>query len=92
MLCADIQDCMAFLKETNVGDELPDVKGKHVVVLGGGNVALDVARTAIRMESKSVSVLCVEPRDNMPAHEWEVNEAGRRRNSHLGRWFNKTDL
>ena len=75
ILCTDIQDCMKFLKETTVGDELPDVKGKHVVVLGGGNVALDVARTAVRLQSESVSVVCVEPRDRMPAHEWEVNEA-----------------
>ncbi len=71
----EIQDCMKFLMETNVGDELPDIKGKHMVVLGGGNVALDVARTAVRMEAASVSILCLEPRDKMPAHGWEVDEA-----------------
>ncbi|NQU41380.1 MAG: FAD-dependent oxidoreductase [Lentisphaerae bacterium] len=71
----EIQDCMRFLRETNVGDELPDIKGKHMVVLGGGNVALDVARTAVRMEAASVSILCLEPREKMPAHGWEVEEA-----------------
>jgi heterodisulfide reductase subunit A len=75
MDCTDVRDCMEFLKEIYVGDELPDIKGKHVVVLGGGNVALDVARTAVRMASESVTVVCVEPRDKMPAHEWEVQEA-----------------
>ena len=72
---ANVWDCMQFLKDVNTGDTLPDIKGKHVVVVGGGNVALDVARTAIRLEPESVSIVCVEPRDRMPAHQWEVNEA-----------------
>jgi heterodisulfide reductase subunit A-like polyferredoxin len=73
--CTDVRDCMEFLKKTHTGNELPEIKGKHVVVLGGGNVALDVARTAVRMASESVTIVCVEPRDKMPAHEWEVQEA-----------------
>ena len=73
--CTDVSDCMEFLKKVNVGGEVPDVKGKHVVVLGGGNVALDVARTAIRLAPGSVTVACVEPRGKMPAHEWEIQEA-----------------
>jgi heterodisulfide reductase subunit A-like polyferredoxin len=72
--CIDVRDCMGFLKESYLGDELPNLEGKHVVVLGGGNVALDVARTAVRMASESVTVVCVEPRDKMPAHEWEIQE------------------
>ncbi|MEA3310246.1 MAG: FAD-dependent oxidoreductase [Chloroflexota bacterium] len=71
----EVQDCMKFLKEVSTNDELPDFEGKHIVVLGGGNVALDVARTAIRLKSADVSIACLEPRDRMPAHEWEVNEA-----------------
>jgi heterodisulfide reductase subunit A-like polyferredoxin len=71
----EMQDCMSFLRDTNVSDELPDIAGQHMVVLGGGNVALDVARTAIRMDAASVSILCLEPREKMPAHEWEVTEA-----------------
>jgi heterodisulfide reductase subunit A len=73
--CIDIRDCMEFLKEATIGNELPDLKGKHIVVLGGGNVAMDVARTAVRMATESVSIVCVEPRDKMPSHEWEVQEA-----------------
>lgn len=75
VFCIDVQDCMEFLKNSYASNELPDIEGKHVVVLGGGNVALDVARTAIRMAAKSVSVACVECRENMPAHEWEIREA-----------------
>ncbi len=71
----ELQDCMSFLRDTNVTDEMPDIAGKHMVVLGGGNVALDVARTAVRMEAASVSIVCLEPREKMPAHQWEVTEA-----------------
>jgi len=72
---ADVTDCMKFLKEANVGDELPDIEGKDFVVLGGGNVALDVARAAVRMGTKSVSIVCLEEKDKMPAHDFEVREA-----------------
>lgn len=72
----DVDDCMAFLKTAMRGEtELPEIEGKHVVVLGGGNVAMDVARSAVRMKTASVSVLCLEPRDKMLAHEFEVVEA-----------------
>lgn len=72
---AEVTDCMEFLKETNVGDELPDIEGKDFVVLGGGNVALDVARAAVRMGTKSVSIVCLETMEKMPAHDFEVREA-----------------
>ena len=72
---ADVTDCMSFLKDTNVGDELPDIEGKDFVVLGGGNVALDVARAAVRMGTKSVSIVCLEEQDKMPALDFEVREA-----------------
>jgi heterodisulfide reductase subunit A len=72
---AEVTDCMEFLKTTNVGDALPDIEGKDFVVLGGGNVALDVARAAVRMGTKSVSIVCLEEKDKMPAHDFEVREA-----------------
>jgi heterodisulfide reductase subunit A len=72
---ADVTDCMEFLKETNTGEQLPDIEGKDFVVLGGGNVALDVARAAVRMGTKSVSIVCLEEKDKMPAHDFEVREA-----------------
>lgn len=45
--------------------------GKQVLVLGGGNVAIDCARTAVRLGSQ-VAMACLESRDTMPAHPWEV--------------------
>nr|WP_307990569.1 FAD-dependent oxidoreductase [uncultured Niameybacter sp.] len=65
---------VAFLRAINLGEETP-VKGK-VVVIGGGNVAIDVARTATRLESvEATDLFCLETRANMPAHEEEVHEA-----------------
>ena len=46
-----------------------------VVVVGGGNVAVDVARTALRSGAESVSMFCLESRDIMPAASDEVEEA-----------------
>lgn len=45
-----------------------------VVVVGGGNVAVDCARTAIRSGAKSVNMVCLEQRDEMPASKQEVAE------------------
>lgn len=50
------------------------VKGKAVVV-GGGNVAIDVARSAGRCGADSVSMFCLEPREKMPASREEIEEA-----------------
>ena len=49
----------------------PIVKNK-VVVIGGGNVAVDVARTALRLGAKNVEMVCLEQRDEMPAYKEEV--------------------
>lgn len=49
--------------------------GKRVVVIGGGNVAMDVARTAWRVGAEEINVVCLESRDEMPAHSWEVEDA-----------------
>lgn len=47
-----------------------DVKiKKRVVVIGGGNVALDVAQTVLRLGARLVSIYCLEPIDQMPAHD-----------------------
>ena len=53
----------------------PPKLGKRIAVIGGGNVAIDVARTARRMETERVVVVCLESEDEMPAWEWEVEEA-----------------
>jgi len=49
--------------------------GGTVVVIGGGNVAVDVARTVIRLDAGEVHLYCLEERDEMPAHDWEIEEA-----------------
>ena len=55
-------------------DEGYQVEGK-VIVLGGGNVAVDVARTAVRCGAEEVNMYCLESRDIMPASEEEIAEA-----------------
>ena len=47
----------------------------RVVVIGGGNVAIDCARTAHRFGAKSVEMYCLESRDTMPATKLEIEEA-----------------
>jgi formate dehydrogenase beta subunit len=49
--------------------------GSKVLVIGGGNVAMDVARTARRLGVKDVSMVCLESAEEMPAWKWEVDEA-----------------
>lgn len=62
-----------FLKEAGTAHEYP-LEG-DVVVIGGGNVAIDVARTSTRVGDYNVSMFCLEDRDNMPASDEEVEEA-----------------
>ncbi len=49
--------------------------GGRVVVIGGGNVAIDVARTARRLGATEVEIVCLEPREQMPAYSWEIADA-----------------
>ncbi len=49
--------------------------GGDVVVIGGGNVAIDAARTAVRCAEGKVSMFCLESRDEMPAGREEILEA-----------------
>ena len=54
--------------------ELPDVSEKSIVVIGGGNVAMDVSRTLKRARAKSVKILYRRTREQMPAEEKEIND------------------
>jgi heterodisulfide reductase subunit A-like polyferredoxin len=54
---------------------LPDVAGKRVLVLGGGNVAIDAAMSAVRLGAGWVGMSCLESRETMPSHDWEVRDA-----------------
>jgi NADPH-dependent glutamate synthase beta subunit-like oxidoreductase len=47
----------------------------RVVVIGGGNVAVDVALTALRLGAKTVTLACLESREEMPANPWEIEQA-----------------
>jgi NADPH-dependent glutamate synthase beta subunit-like oxidoreductase len=61
-----------FLRKAN---QDPTVKlDGDVVVVGGGNVAADVARTALRVTNGKVTMLCLESRDEMPAAKDEIAE------------------
>jgi heterodisulfide reductase subunit A-like polyferredoxin len=51
------------------------IQGRHVLVLGGGNVSMDCARTAVRLGAAQVDMACLESREKMPAHPDEVKEA-----------------
>ncbi|GGI89839.1 FAD-dependent oxidoreductase [Shewanella gelidii] len=62
-----------FLRQVNLGQQ-SELSGQ-VVVIGGGNVAIDVARTATRAGADDVQLFCLESRAHMPAHKEEVEEA-----------------
>jgi heterodisulfide reductase subunit A2 len=63
-----------FLRAVRLGDT-PPLAGKRVVVVGGGNVAMDAARTARRLGAAETSVAYRRGRQEMPAHAAEVEEA-----------------
>lgn len=64
---------IGFLTGINRGERV--VLGHKAVVVGGGNVAIDMARTALRAGAREVEVVCLESREEMPAWEHEVQEA-----------------
>ncbi|WP_455620124.1 FAD-dependent oxidoreductase [Eisenbergiella sp.] len=65
---------LEFLRCVNQDMENTRISGRTVVI-GGGNVAVDVARTALRAGASSVSMYCLETRETMPAAEDEIEEA-----------------
>jgi heterodisulfide reductase subunit A-like polyferredoxin len=67
-------DCMDFLQACNSGNQ-PDIRGKRVLVIGGGNVAIDCGRSALRLGATEVRLVCLEAKDEMPAHKWEIQQA-----------------
>jgi len=62
-----------FLKDVNLGKKVE--LGERVAVIGGGNVAVDAARTALRLGAKKVSILYRRSRAEMPAFSLEAKEA-----------------
>jgi len=68
-----VLDAVAFLRDVNLGKkELP---GKRIVVIGGGNVAIDAARTALRLGAYKVSIVYRRSLEEMPAYSEEIEDA-----------------
>jgi NADH-quinone oxidoreductase subunit F len=63
-----------FLRDVALGNE-PDLTGKRVGVVGGGNVAIDAVRTAWRLGASEVHVIYRRRREDMPAYEEEIHAA-----------------
>jgi NADPH-dependent glutamate synthase beta subunit-like oxidoreductase len=70
---AHIVDAVALLRSME-GEERP-LLGRRVAVYGGGNTAIDAARTARRLGAEDAVVVYRRTRDRMPAHDFEVEEA-----------------
>ena len=75
-------DYLTASNRNGLGDSVPDfnsgaldARGKHVVVIGGGDTAMDCVRTAVRQGAKSVKCLYRRDRANMPGSQREVKHA-----------------
>ncbi len=66
-------NALDFLWNVNSGERIE--VGRNVVVIGGGNTAVDAARTALQLGAREVTILYRRSRDEMPAIPWEVKEA-----------------
>lgn len=70
----DVWPALPFLRDVN--HNAKRIKpGKTVIVIGGGNVAIDVARSALRSGAAKVRMVCLESSEEMPAFPWEIQEA-----------------
>ncbi|MCC6532828.1 MAG: NAD(P)-binding protein [Burkholderiales bacterium] len=70
---AKVLDAVSVLRSMEGAE--PPLLGRRVVVYGGGNTALDVARTAKRLGAEEAIIVYRRTRARMPAHEFEVEEA-----------------
>ena len=68
-----VQSGIGFLAD--VADGTAAAPGKSVIVIGGGNTAIDAARTALRLGAESVTILYRRGREEMPANRLEIEEA-----------------
>jgi NADPH-dependent glutamate synthase beta subunit-like oxidoreductase len=62
-----------FLVQVSEGKEIS--LRDNLVIIGGGNVAVDVALSALRLGAKNVTLACLESREEMPANPWEIEMA-----------------
>ena len=70
---AKVLDAVNMLHDTSAGD--PPLLGRRVIVYGGGNTAMDAARTAKRLGATETVIVYRRDREHMPAHEFEADEA-----------------
>jgi len=66
-------DAVSFLKSVENGEDLQ--LGRRVAIYGGGNTAMDAARTAKRLGAEEAVIIYRRDRNNMPAHDFEADEA-----------------
>ena len=71
---AKVLDAVDLLHETSEGKE-SSLLGRRVVVYGGGNTAMDAARTAQRLGATETMIVYRRDREHMPAHDFEADEA-----------------
>ncbi len=70
---AKIMDAVEMLRDIETGEQ--PMLGRRVVIYGGGNTAIDAARTARRLGAEEAIIVYRRTRDRMPAHDSEVVEA-----------------
>lgn len=70
----DVWLALPFLQDVNLSGRHIE-PGKTIIVIGGGNVAIDVARSAVRAGAAKVKLVCLESPQEMPAFPWEIEEA-----------------
>lgn len=68
-----ILDAVSFLKDVELGHQ-PKI-GRRVAIYGGGNTAMDAARTAKRLGAEEALIIYRRDREHMPAHDFEADEA-----------------
>ena len=66
-------ECIDFLRKVSLGEKVK--LGKSVAVIGGGNAAIDAARTALRLKAKKVTIIYRRTRTEMPADPEEIDGA-----------------
>lgn len=76
-----VMTSLGFMERVNNGENLRRHPGQlfkehgEVVVIGGGSVAIDAARTALRLGASKVTAVCLESGNDIPCHPWELEEA-----------------
>jgi len=68
-----MMDAVSFLKSVENGEDLQ--LGRRVTIYGGGNTAMDAARTAKRLGAEEAVIIYRRDRKSMPAHDFEADEA-----------------